>query len=235
MKSAKRTYRRFRREMARSRLSGGKRAGRRGPLAAAAVTLLIALTVAAGCTAVLEARLRPMVVTVAQAQAEQMLAAVIETCVLDTMEQEGAGYQTFVRIHRDEDGAINSLTTDIAGMNRLRARLIEAVLEVLEGIDVSQIQIPLCSLLDFDILWGLGPSLKVHAMTVGSVNAEFTSQFSSAGVNQTLHEIDLEVTVPVTLMLPGGAVETVSRTSLCVAETVIVGQVPDVCWPSASG
>ena len=235
MRSVRRTYRRIRREMARSRLSGRKPVRGRGPLAAAAVTLLIALAVSVGCTTLLEARLRPMVVTVAQAQAEQMLAAVIEACVLDTMEEEGADYQTFVQIQREEDGTITSLTTDVTGMNRLRARLIEAVLEVLEGVDVSQIEIPLGSLLDFDILWGLGPSLKVHAMTVGTVDAEFISQFSSAGVNQTLHQIDLEVTVPITLMLPGGAVETVSRTSLCVAETVIVGQVPEVYWPSALG
>ena len=80
--------------------------------------------------------------------------------------------------------------------------------------------------MDLDILWGLGPTLKVHAMTVGTVDGEFFSEFTSAGVNQTLHRICLKLTVPLTLMLPGGAVETVSETELCVAETVIVGQVP---------
>ena len=100
------------------------------------------------------------------------------------------------------------------------------VLEALEGVDVSQIQVPLGSLVDLDILWGLGPTLKVHAMTVGTVDGEFFSEFTSAGVNQTLHRICLKLTVPLTLMLPGGAVETVSETELCVAETVIVGQVP---------
>ena len=63
-------------------------------------------------------------------------------------------------------------------------------------------------------------------MTVGTVDGEFFSEFTSAGVNQTLHRICLKLTVPLTLMLPGGAVETVSETELCVAETVIVGQVP---------
>ncbi len=55
------------------------------------------------------------------------------------------------------------------------------VLEALEGVDVSQIQVPLGSLVDLDILWGLGPTLKVHAMTVGTVDARFYSEFTSAG------------------------------------------------------
>ena len=83
------------------------------------------------------------------------------------------------------------------------------------------------SLLDLDVLWGLGPSLKVHAMAVGTADARFSSSFSEAGVNQTLHRIELELTVPMTLLLPGGPVETESVTRLCVAETVIVGRVPD--------
>ena len=108
------------------------------------------------------------------------------------------------------------------------------VLEALDGVDVSQIQIPLGSLVDLDLLWGLGPTMKVHAMTVGTVEGEFQShsralrQFSSAGVNQTLHKIDLELAVPLTLMLPGGAVETVCETQIPIAETVIVGQVPQI-------
>ena len=83
-------------------------------------------------------------------------------------------------------------------------------------------------LVDLDLLWGLGPTMKVHAMTVGTVEGEFQSQFSSAGVNQTLHKIDLELAVPLTLMLPGGAVEAVCETQIPIAETVIVGQVPQI-------
>ena len=103
----------------------------------------------------------------------------------------------------------------------------EQVLDALEGVGVLQLRIPLGSLLDLDVLWGLGPSLKVHAMAVGTADARFSSSFSGAGVNQTLHRIELELTVPMTLLLPGGPVETESITRLCVAETVIVGRVPD--------
>ena len=112
-------------------------------------------------------------------------------------------------------------------MNLLRAALVSDVLAALDGVDVSDIRIPLGSLLDLDVLWAKGPALRVHSMTVGTVDAEFSSEFSSAGVNQTLHRIWLQVDVPLTLILPGGPVETQLETRLCVAETVIVGQVPE--------
>ena len=216
--------REFRRWVIGYRLRRSRGQGR--PLAPLALTLAVAILVAAGCVGVLEARLRPMVVLSAQAQAQNAITAVAEETVVEDLAERGVDYNDFVTIQRDSSGAITALTTDMAALNLLRSQLVADVLEALEGVDVSQIQVPLGSLVDLDILWGLGPTLKVHAMTVGTVDGEFFSEFTSAGVNQTLHRICLKLTVPLTLMLPGGAVETVSETELCVAETVIVGQVP---------
>ena len=216
--------REIRRCMVRCRLRHNKRQGKQ--LAPWMITLGVAAVVVLVCTAVLEARLRPMVVLAAQAQAQNAITAVAEETVVEDLAQRGVSYDDFVTIQRDSSGAITALTTDMAALNLLRAQLVADVLEALEGVDVSQIQVPLGSLVDLDILWGLGPTLKVHAMTVGTVDGEFFREFTSAGVNQTLHRICLKLTVPLTLPLPGGAVEAVSETELCVAETVIVGQVP---------
>ena len=80
--------------------------------------------------------------------------------------------------------------------------------------------------MDSELLWGRGPTIKVRSFTVGSVTAEFESEFSTAGVNQTLHKIWLSVCVPTTILLPGQQIEVAVETKLCVAETVIVGKVP---------
>ena len=192
------------------------------------LTLAVGLLIFFLITSLLETRLRPMVVTAAQAQTQNQMAAVVERTILGRLDGDGVSYSDFVTIQRDESGGIVALTTDTVALNRLRGELVETALEALRGVDVSQIQIPLGSLLDFDLVWGLGPTMKVHAMTVGTAEGEFSSEFTSAGVNQTLHKIDLELSIPLTLMLPGGAVEAVCRTSVPIAETVIVGQVPEV-------
>lgn len=168
-----------------------------------------------------------MVAEVAAAQAQNTMTTVIENAVTADLAARQVSYADFVTIQRDEGGAITALTTDMARMNLLRSELTAAVLEALEGVDVSDVQVPLGSLFDLEPLWAKGPALKAKAMTVGTVRAEFDSQFTSAGVNQTLHRIWLEVDVPMTLLLPGGEVEASLHTRLCVAETVIVGKVPD--------
>ena len=118
----------------------------------------------------------------------------------------------------------------MAQMNLLRAELTSAILEALEEVNISNIQVPLGSLFDLEPLWAKGPALKARAMTVGTVGPDhpvFESQRASAGGSQALHRVWLEINVPMTLLLPGGEVETALHTRLCVAETVIVGQVPD--------
>ena len=193
----------------------------------ALLTLAVALLVAGTVIALLENKLRPVVAEIAAAQAQNTMTAVVENAVTADLAARQVSYADFVTIQRDEGGAITALTTDMARMNLLRSELTAAVLEALEGVDVSDVQVPLGSLFDLEPLWAKGPALKAKAMTVGTVRAEFDSQFTSAGVNQTLHRIWLEVDVPMTLLLPGGRVETALQTRLCVAETVIVGKVPD--------
>lgn len=193
----------------------------------ALITLTVALIVAATVIGLLENKLRPVVAEIASARAQNIMTAVVENAVTADLAARQVSYADFVAIQRDEKGAITALTTNMAQMNLLRAELTAAILEALESVDVSDIEVPLGSLFDLEPLWAKGPTLKTKAMTVGTVQAEFDSQFTSAGVNQTLHRIWMEASVPMTLLLPGGEVEVTLNTRLCVAETVIVGQVPD--------
>ncbi len=169
----------------------------------------------------------PLVEAAARAQAANALTAVIDRAIAADLAERDVDYGDFVTIQRDASGAITAMTTDMAALNQLRAQLVAQILSALEGVDASEIRIPLGSLVDSELVWARGPELRVRALRVGTVSAEFRSDFSQAGVNQTLHRIELEVAVPVTLILPGGQTELTVETGLRVAETVIVGAVPD--------
>lgn len=190
-------------------------------------TVFVGFGLAGAVIILLGARLRPAVATVAKTQAENMVTYFVEETVLSDLNQRSLGYNDFITIQRDSAGTITALTTNMSEMNRLRGSIMACVLERLGEVDVSSVRIPLGNLFGIDFLWGKGPSLHLRAMTVGSVSAEFESEFTSAGVNQTLHRIWLEVRVPLSLILPGEQVDTQACTRVCVAETVIVGQVPE--------
>lgn len=67
-------------------------------------------------------------------------------------------YGDFVTIQRDASGAITAMTTDMAALNQLRAQLVAQILSALEGVDASEIRIPLGSLVDSELVWARGRS-----------------------------------------------------------------------------
>lgn len=205
----------------------------------ALVTLALGVLLAAAVIGLLQARLRPVVAALARAQTQNTMAAVLERTVADDLAQRGVSYGDLVTIQRDGEGAITALTCDMASLNLLRAELVSQVLDTLDDAGQSTVRVPLGSLFDSELLWARGPSIRARVLAAGTVSAEFESEFSSAGVNQTMHRIWLDLSVPMTVLLPGGGVEAEVNTRLCVAETVIVGQVPETYLqldgPPASG
>ena len=195
------------------------------------LTLMLALALGGGCIALLQAKLRPVVAQAAQSLIQNQMTAVIDQAVATSLAQDDVEYGDLVSIQRDEEGSITSLTADTAAMNQLRLELVSQVLSVLEEVDVSVIRIPLGSLIDSELVWAKGPAIKDRALYVGSVSAEYERDFSSAGVNQTLHRIWLELSVPLKVLLPGQTLETRVDTKVCVGETVVVGQVPQFYLP----
>lgn len=169
----------------------------------------------------------PVIETIARTRAENVMTSILEHSVAEDLADRAVSYADFVSIQRDQEGNITALTTDMAAMNQLRVELVSEILAVLSEADVSEIEVPLGSLFDSELAWARGPAIRARAITVGTVSAEFESEFSAAGVNQTLHRICLKLSVPITMILPGSSVEVPVNTQLCVAETVIVGQVPD--------
>ena len=115
----------------------------------------------------------------------------------------------------------------------LRAELSAHLLERLEDSQL-ELTVPVGSLLPIEPTWARGPELHLRALALGTASAEFESEFTSAGINQTRHRLWLELSVPVTVLLPGGGEELTVDSRLCVAETVIVGQVPQT-WFQTGG
>ncbi len=192
----------------------------------AALTLVVSLCVSFALIGILEERLRPVLMTAARTQTQNMVTAIAEEAILSELEQQDLEYTDLVCVERGTDGTVTAITTDMAAMNRLRSRLVEVMLEHVSRIDEAEISIPVGSLVESELIWGRGPTIKVRSFTVGTVKAEFKSDFNSAGINQTLHKIWIDLSVPTTVLLPGFQLEVPINTTICIAETVIVGSVP---------
>jgi sporulation protein YunB len=175
----------------------------------------------------LRAKIDPLTAQLAQAQVSNLASHTINQAVAQALKQDDIQYGDLINLERDTSGNITALTTNMLGMNRLKTGL----LSLLDGeeydITGELLNIPLGNLSGIQLLSGRGPSIPVKVLTVSSTDAWFTGEFTEAGINQTLHRIMLTVTLDVLLLLPTGTVSQTVSTEVCVAETVLLGQVPD--------
>lgn len=136
-------------------------------------------------------------------------------------------YDRIVYFEKDLNGRITALKTNISEVNRLKTDILNIINDEILALDTSDIGIPLGSLIFPELLSGKGPAIPVHILSIRNSDAVFASNFSQAGINQTLHQLTMQVSVDVSVLVLAKT-ETFTVTSeVVVAETVIVGEVPE--------
>ena len=174
----------------------------------------------------LDARLRPFVRNTATVQAQNYAATVAGAAVPGVLQKTGADYSSLVEIVCDASGNIVSIQTDAMRINQIKSGINTAVASALANLDGKELGVPLGSLTGLALLNGRGPRLNVIISLTGSAQTHFINEFSSAGVNQTRHQIFLKTTVTLLIVFPTATVTTAYTMNMLVAETIIVGKVP---------
>ncbi|MBR2181226.1 MAG: sporulation protein YunB [Oscillospiraceae bacterium] len=208
-------------QIKRRRTKRGK-AGRRG----VAVLLLLA-GISVGIFSFFNMKTSPMLREVAQSELESIAFDIVGRTVEEELLRDGADYDDLVHIERNAVGDVSSITTDIKRLNLLKLRVVNRLSDEMFKRTEDAIKIPLGNLTGIDFLTGKGPDITFRTMWVSSVNGEYRNTFEAAGINQTCHRIMLDFTINVGMMFAGREIGTDVGLSVCVAETVIVGAVPD--------
>lgn len=201
---------------------------RRRGAAGAWARVLLALAFLALAFVLFNRQIRPVMESETVNEAKVRSVGIINTVVLHEIDRNEVSYENLVSVNRDTDGRVLSITSDVPKMNRLKAEIISDVQQGLDGTGESGEDIPLGTLLGSNLFHGYGPRLHLKITLAGNVKADFKSTFESAGINQTRHQIFLNVGASVYSFLPGVSETTDVNTNVLVAETVIVGEVPEV-------
>ena len=185
--------------------------------------MLLVLILLIGFICLFNWQLKPVIESETENEAKIKSVSIINNIVLKEINNDPTSYQNFIFVNRDANGKVLSVTTDVAKMNRLKAQVISAVQQELNGNTDSTVHVPLGTLIGSDLFHGLGPNISLKLTLSGNISAEFQSTFESAGINQTRHRITLNVGASVYSFLPGFDTTTKVNTSVLIAETVIVG------------
>lgn len=146
--------------------------------------------------------------------------------VLSVIEESDLSYDELCQISYDKNGKITSMVYDTVELNRLLSALELTATDALSG-KQNTVSLPLGTLIGTELLSGRGPAIPLRVSALGYVQAECSSEFSSAGVNQTRHRIVVTMTATVNVYVPFYADDFTVTREFFIAETILVGEVPD--------
>ncbi len=171
--------------------------------------------------------LRSILGSLAVTRVSNLVNQVVTEAVSDAVNSGDIQYRQLISLEKNDSGGVAALVSNMAEFNRLQATITGDILQRLGEMADIELKIPAGTLSGSAFLAGRGPELSVRMQSTGSCSARFENAFSHAGINQTTHQILLCVDVSVSILLPGFRTGTEVSNSFSVAETVIVGEVPD--------
>ena len=175
-----------------------------------------------------DAKLRPAMYELAAIEAKSVAVKTIHTAVERVLAKSSVSYADIVSISRNNSGSITGITTDIVKLNLFKSQITNAVDDEFISKGSTKVSVPLGSVSGITFLSGCGPYVDVKISMLSSTQSDFENKFESAGINQTQHSIILDLATQVILTMSGRRITTDVKTSFCVAQTVIVGTVPNV-------
>lgn len=171
--------------------------------------------------------LRNMLSNLAVTRVSNTINRCVSEAINDAVTRGAFRYDRLIVFEKDNAGKITALETDMAEMNRLQSEVVADVLERVSGVSAAELSIPVGTLTGTPLLAGRGPRIPIKMEFTGSSTARFDNDFTEAGINQTKHRVLLYVDVSVSILLPGFSTYTKVTNAFTVAETVIVGSVPE--------
>lgn len=168
----------------------------------------------------------PTVMAVSEADMKAKSLKVMNSSVLEEF-SDSFDYNEVIDIQKENDGSISLIKADIIKLNSLASKVALRAQSELNELGNVGIKLPIGYITKNNILSYLGPPITVKMQPIGYVEAMYESEFESAGINQTRHKIFVNLKCKVKIIIPLRSREVEVKHRIAVAETIIVGDVPE--------
>lgn len=172
-------------------------------------------------------RYNDSILSLAKTQVSNTTSDLINDAIDRQIEDGNIQYDRMVYFEKNLDGRITALKTNMSEVNRLKTDILNLINDEILALSTDDLGIPIGSLILPEFLSGRGPNIPVEIMSIRNSDASFSSNFTEAGINQTLQQMNMHVSVDVTVLVLGKTESFTISSQVVVAETIIVGDVPD--------
>ena len=152
----------------------------------------------------------------------------VNRVVTEVLEEEGVDTQSLMVRQQDNVGKVLSMTTDYNAVNRMKSALAIKIQQSLDELDTVETTVPVGMLFSDTFLTGVGFKVPVKVFATNAIQVEFKDGVISAGINQSRYQLMVEITVPARVAGVFRYEDTQVVTQVPVAETVLVGDVPQL-------
>ncbi|KYO65217.1 MULTISPECIES: sporulation protein YunB [Thermovenabulum] len=173
----------------------------------------------------IEHQIAPTVQTIAEARARMIATEAINNAIKEKI-AKNIQYKDLITIHKDVNGQITLIQINTVEINRIETETSLEAVKKLKQISMETIKIPLGLVTGSKILANIGPNINIMLQPVGTAEVDTTEAFEEAGINQTRHKIILSITAKVKVVQPFFSSQVEVNTNVPIAETIIVGTVP---------
>lgn len=163
---------------------------------------------------------------IAVSDASDIVTVQINNAIADIMAEGDYGGDYFVTFEKNDSGEVTAISSNMAKINTLSAEILERVVGATENRTLS-VRIPAGNLTGISLLMGRGPEVPVQIIVLTSSRVEFNNSIVTAGINQTKHQLNLDVIVDIDILIPWGTESTQVISEVMIADTVVVGKVPE--------
>ncbi len=171
--------------------------------------------------------LYPMMDEMAVIQVENKMSDIVNDGIYEMIQDKTIDYDAIIQLETDQKGNVTALQTDMSQVNLIKTKLLKEIGTHILGMNQSEISLPIGNLILPELFAGRGFSLPVRLISITNSDAYLENQFSQGGINQTIHQLVIHVVIDAMIVTPAGTQMVQSTTQMVVAETVIVGTVPE--------
>jgi sporulation protein YunB len=189
------------------------------------IVLFVIFLICISLFAFFEKQVTPSLYAISEAKTRIIVTEAINKAVKEKI-VKNVQYKDLISIHKNTYGQVALIQINTIEINRLETETTLEVVETLREVTLDGIKMPLGMITGSKILANSGPIIKVHLNPVGSVEVNTTESFEEAGINQTRHKVILEITAEIKIVQPLFSSKVTVKNDVPVAETIIVGNVP---------
>ena len=172
-------------------------------------------------------RFHSYLVSLGSARADRFFSETVNDAVSYVLPLHALSYEDIIHLTFKDSGDVASLSADMVKLSTFKTAVCQTIFKTFYEGEPFLVRVPLLSVFGLDMLQGADPHLDVRIEPARFLHVYYTSEFKTVGINQTLHRIVLHIEGSLTLLLPQGKEDVFSSGQFCLAETVIVGRVPD--------